>query len=268
MSQQQRAFEEYARQILQRELGRVVVIHDDGRKPGMYDLRVGTEHAPDIAIECTAAVDPVRTATWNVGPAEGSLMLESTSDWYLVLKPHAQVKKARRQLREVVRLCEAAGINGRVEVDWSLKRYHPDVFAALDALRIDSIGRYDGTGTVRFGMTGIGGAVDTHGEAIPGWIEEFLRAPARKDVIDKLERSSAVQRHVFVGVDLGGVPWPVESYLGDRTDHLPERSPVLPPPIDAVWIMYGERGLHWDGQEWRFFDSRRTVPTESPAKLK
>lgn len=255
MGQRPRVVEEYARRILQRELGRPVVLHDDGRKPGMYDLRVGAERTPDIAIECVAALDPVRTETWNSGPAEGSFMLKSTGDWYVVLKPHTRVDRVRRRLQDVIRLCEAAGINGRTEVDWSLKHHHPDVFATLDALQIHSIARYDGTGRVILSMTGTGGAVDDHGYAVPGWIEEFLRAPERKDVIDKLERSGAAERHVFVEVDFMGVPWAVESYLGTNTEHLPETSPSLPLPIDAVWIKYGPRGWHWGGRHWRFFDA-------------
>lgn len=104
-------------------------------------------------------------------------------------------------------------------------------------------------------MTGTGGAVDTYGSSIPGWIEEFLNAPRHRDVIRKLERSGAARRHVFVGVSFVGVPWAVESYLGPKTEHLPSVSPALPPPVDAVWIMYGRRGLHWDDDTWRLFDA-------------
>jgi len=223
----------------------------------MYDLRVGNTVAPEIAIECVGAVDDLRTETWNIGPAQGPLSLNLSSDWYVVLKPQARVKEIRRRLEGVLSLCEAAAINGFTPVDWSLKYHNPHIFEALDALQIESIARYSesGTGEVRLGMTGTGGAVDTQGRAVPGWIEEFLRAPRQKDVIAKLERSGGVQRHVFVGVSFMGVPWPVESYLGTRTDHLPETSPALPLPVDAVWIMYGARGLHWDGINWRFFDA-------------
>lgn len=234
-----------------------MVLHDTGRKPGLYDLRVGNTDSPDIAIECVGAVDAVRTETWNIGPARGPLSLNLTGDWHVVLKPNARVKEIRRRLEEVLRLCEAAAIDGFTPVDWSLKHHHPQVFAALDALQIESIARFrePGTGQVHLGMTGTGGAVDPQGRAVPGWIEEFLRAPGQKDVIAKLERSGAVQRHVFVGVSFMGVPWPVESYLGTSTDHLPETSPALPLSLDAVWTMYGRRGLRWDGFNWTFFDA-------------
>jgi hypothetical protein len=56
MGQLRITFEECARRILQRELGRPVVLHDDGRRPGLYDLRVGDDAATEIAIECVGAV--------------------------------------------------------------------------------------------------------------------------------------------------------------------------------------------------------------------
>jgi hypothetical protein len=68
-------FEEFARRIVQREFARPVVLHDDGRRPGLYDLRVGDVEAPHIAIECIGAVDSIRTETWNIGPAQEPMSL-------------------------------------------------------------------------------------------------------------------------------------------------------------------------------------------------
>ena len=67
-------FEECARRILQRELGSPVVLNDDGRENGLVDLCVGDVQSPLIAIECTAAVDPVRRkpGTWDRDGASSS----------------------------------------------------------------------------------------------------------------------------------------------------------------------------------------------------
>src|SRR5918999_3186840 len=237
MSESRMTFEECARRILQRELRRPAVLHDDGRRPGLYDLRVGDAEAPDIAIECVGAVDSVRTETWNIGPAQGPLSLHLAGDWHVVLRPHARMKEIKSRLEDVLQECELANMSGFRPVDWSLEHHNPHIFTALDALRIDSITcvREVGAGQVDFGMTGTGGAVDPYGSAVPGWIEEFLNAPDRRDVIEKLKRSGAVRCHVFVGVSFVGVPWPVESYLGDRTEYVPAISPTLPSCVDAVW---------------------------------
>ena len=51
--------EEWAPEFIEKEQNRKVV-HDDGSQPSMYDLRIGAAGAPDDAIECVRAVDPVR----------------------------------------------------------------------------------------------------------------------------------------------------------------------------------------------------------------
>lgn len=249
--------ERCAQRILQREIGRLVVFHDTGHKPGMFDLRVGDVDTPEIAIECVGAVNRARVETWNIGPARGSFSLALTGDWYVVITPETRWKEARARLQDALHMCEASGVRRFTVVDWALKHQHPRIFDALEGLRIHAIAcfREPGSGKVYTTMTGTGGAVDDYGTAVPGWITEFLHDPCQKDVITKLERSGARQRHVFVGVDFMGVPWPVESYLGTRTDHLPEMPPSLPPPVDAVWILYDRRGVQWGGSKWRFFDA-------------
>jgi hypothetical protein len=254
--------EECARRILQREIDRPVIRHDDGSEPGMYDLRIGPADAPNVAIECVGAVDPTRTETWNVGPARGPLSLALRGDWYVKLLPHSRLKDILRRIEDVLRAAEEAQVEDHTSVDLYLKHRNPRLFAVLDDLNIASIYRLclRGRGTVFLGMTGIGGAVDPSGHAVPGWISEFLRAPERADVLVKLSASGAAERHVFVAVAFAGVPWPVESYLGTCTDSLPIDAPDAPPPVSAVGIMYGRRGLRWDGRKWTFFDA--TVPPE------
>ena len=114
------------------------------------------------------------------------------------------------------------------------------------------------TGRVHLGMPGIGGFVDSEGSALPGWLGEFLRDRARKDVLSKLRYSRAKECHAFVIVTLGGVPWFVESYLTGELDHLPNQAPDLPSPIASAWVvsLFGRRGLLWDGDSWKLFDAR------------
>lgn len=237
--------EEWARRIVQRELGRAVELHDDGCFPGMYDLRVGPAAVPDLAIECVGAVDPVRTETWNVGPARGPTTMRVRGDWHVVLRPNASVKAVRARLESLLQDCETFGVDGFVPVDWALRRANPSLFEAFNSLQIDSVTcfRPFGSGEVHLGMTGGGGWVDTSGVSVPGWIRDFLLAPQRADVLSKLGRSGASERHVFVPVAFGGVPRAVESYLCARTQELPATAPDLPPPVDGVWIACSTKGI-------------------------
>jgi plasmid stability protein len=255
--------ERQARDILTRVLRREVVQHDTGARDRMYDLRVGDPAAPEIAIECTGAVDDVRTQAWNVGPARGPLTCELRGDWTVVLQPTARMTRVRAAVQTLLQERERDDLLEPLRVDWRLKRENPTLFSRLDSLDIHSIDcfREHGSGTVHLGMCGIGGMVDRQGQELVGWIGRFLREPRRARKLSKLCESHALECHVFVPVSFGGAPWSVESYLDSELHPLPESSPDLPAPVSAVWITYGPNGVHWDGRAWSRFSA--IVPDDS-----
>lgn len=252
------AGEEWARRVVEKELKRTVVINDNGTAPGMYDLRVGLADAPEIAIECVGAVDPIFTETWNIGPARGPLELSLTGDWTVVIAVNAQVKAIKQCIEQLLQELENQGIQN-VYVDHLLEWNDVALFKELESLNITHVycHRPQGTGKVVFGMPGIGGAVDEQGSTVPEWVGEFLRDSARQDVISKLQLSGAPDRHAFLIVTFAGAPWSVESYLTGELNHLPIQAPDLPLPVTGVWVVYGmsRRGLRWDGDAWQLFEA-------------
>ena len=147
--------------------------------PRMYDLRVGSADAPEIAIECVGAVDPQRTETWNIGPARGSKTLDLHGDWSVVLQPSANVTAVRKEIERILQRCEAIALFGFTPVDWWLRRQRLELYEALSALRIESIHclRIAGAGRLDLEMTGIGGSVDEEGRALPGTKPPDLPVP-------------------------------------------------------------------------------------------
>jgi hypothetical protein len=254
------AGEELARRIVERELGRSVVVNDDGSKPGMYDLRVGPADAPELAIECVRAVDPIRAETWSEGPSKGPLELALRGDWIIVHTRSARMKAIKKRLEPLLRELEDQGLR-RFSVERVLMRHDSSLFEELESLGVvsGSCYRLSGTGKVSLTMEGTGGAVDTQGTAVPGWVGQFLRDPAQEDVLCKLQRSGAAEHHAFIPVVLGGVPWLVDYYLHfTELDQLPTEVPNLPPPVAGVWIVgqFGQKGLRWNGSAWRRFEAR------------
>ncbi len=253
--------EEWARRIVEKELGRSVVVNDDGSRPGMYDLRIGPANAPEMAIECVGAVDQTRTETWNVGPAKGPLELPLRGDWVITLTPSARIKVIKKRIGPLLQELEDRGLS-RFPVYRALRRGDSAVFEELKSLGVvsGSCFRLPGTGKVSLTMEGTGGAVDPQGTAVPGWVGHFLRDPAREDVLRKLQRSDAAERHAFIFVILGGAPWSVDYYLnfGGELDQLPTEAPNLPHPVTGVWIVgpFCQKGLRWNGSAWRRFESR------------
>jgi hypothetical protein len=252
------AGEEWARRIVQKELKRTVKMNDDGRRDSMYDLRIGSVDAPEVAIECVGAVDSVFTETWNLGPAKGPLSLEVQGDWNVEIATAARVKTVRQNLQRLLKELESQRTHN-VTMDYRLRWVDPGRFNELESLGIAHAHCYrvQGSGKVHLSLPGTGGAVDKKGSEVPKWLGDFLRARARADVLSKLERSGASVRHACVIANLAGVPWSVGYYFMGELDVVPGESPKLPPPVNAAWVVpdFGQKGLYWDGTCWRVVDA-------------
>lgn len=225
----------------------------------MYDLRVGTAEAPDVAIECVGAVDAVGTETWNVGPGKGPLQLKVKGDWLVTLARDAHIRTLRQRIEPILRDLEARN-EVRVSVGRLSRRHDYGLLDELESLGIQhaSCFRMPGTGRVHMTMEGSGGWVDSAGSTLPRWVEEFLRDPGQEDVLTKLRLTEAQERWVFVPVGLAGASFSVESYLTGEFEHLPATGPNLPFPVTGVWVTstFGEHGVRWDGAGWRLFRVR------------
>jgi hypothetical protein len=249
--------ERWAQQIIEKELNRPVVVHDDNSQSSMYDLRIGAVEAPEVAIECVSAVDSVRAATWNAGPDKGPLSLAVKGDWRIGIAPETNIRTLRQRITPILQNLEEQEVS-EVRVGHLLKRDDSGLLEELESLDIRHVScfRMPGTGQVHMLMEGVGGAVDSVGSALPRWIEEFLRDPDREDVLRKLRRTDAKERWVFVPVDLGGAPWSVESYLlNGEFECLPATELNLPSPVTGIWVAstFGTHGVRWDSAGWRAF---------------
>lgn len=249
-------FEQWAQQIIEKEINRSVIVHDDGSQPSMYDLRIGSAEAPEVAIECVSAVDAVGTETWNIGPGKGPLHLTVKGDWLISIARNARIRTLRQRIEPVLRDLEVRN-ELRVSFGHLSRRHDYGLLDELESLGIQYAAciRMPGAGRVHWTMEGSGGAIDSTGSALPQWIEDFLRDREREDVLFKLHRTETQERWVFVPVRLGGAPWSVESYLTGELECLPATGPTLPSPVTGIWVTstFGKHGLRWDSTGWRLF---------------
>jgi len=258
--------EEWACRVVSQHLGRTVDAHDDNSAPGMFDLRVGPAHAPEMAIEVTGAIDSPYTETWIAGQRRSGQVAGVIGEWIVLLRPGARVKRVKAELPVILTAITAAGRDTLTVARDAF--YEPQLCALLGALGIQRVSRLrpDGDGKLWFLLDGDGGFTDSARESVPGWLSDFLMAEERADVLRKLTATTAPRREVFVVVDVKGAPWSVVSYLTEISplgEPLPPAAPLLPDPVTGIWLASTLSftseyvGVHWDGTHWSSFQSRR-----------
>lgn len=247
-------FEDWAKQVVAKELGEIVDVHDDGSESGMYDLRIGEKNAPEYAIECVGAVNFTATETWNIGPAKGPIRINSAGDWIVSIKDSAKIKSLKRSISSAIGKCEELGLTEYTPVNWELRNFNEDIFNVLNGLGVSSFYMYraKGSSKVHLTMDGKSGAVNQNADDLVGWVDSFLSSDDKADVVKKLRNSNAKEKHAFIPIILGGAPWYVESiFFSDM--QAPNTPPKLPKPITGVWITSNGRGLRYMEGQWHLF---------------
>jgi len=248
-------------------LGLRVEQYDNGLQPGMHDLNIIFVDGSLAAVEVTAAADPDSIELWKLvhGRGERRTVKDLQGGWMLTLEPTARAKRLRTELPAFLGELESQGVTEipsqrrRLEVPESIEGRARD----LGIIR----GNQSGTnfaGSIYFTIEQpcdrAGGVVDSTGSAVPGWVRDFLLDPHRSDVLGKLARSGASERHAFILVPgLTSAPFGVVDMLWrDEDDVVPTSSPDLPDQVTHVWLMAFSTvgsGLRWSPDSgWERFE--------------
>ncbi len=240
--------------------------HDDGKQPGMHDLNIVTADGSLAAVEVTAAADPDSIQLWKLVHKrdERWTVPDLQGGWMLHLKPTARAKLLLRELPAFLRELEGQGVT---EIPPQRRRQEvpESIEGRARALGIVS-GNQSGTDfpgsiylTIEQPRKRTGGPVDATGSVVPGWIRQFLLDPHQSDVLGKLARSGASERHAFILVPaFTSAPFNVLDMLWrDEDDVVPTSPPEMPDPVTHVWLMAFwtiGTGLRWspDGGWERF----------------
>ena len=248
-------------------LGLRVEQHDDGRQPGLHDLNIISVDGSPGAVEVTAAADPDSIQLWKLvnGRGEQRTVKDLQGGWMLTLEPTARAKRLRIELPAFLGELESQGVTEipsqrrRLEVPESIE-------GRARTLGIVS-GNQSGTnfpGSIYFTIEQpherTSGVVDSTGNAVPGWVRDFLLDPDQSDVLGKLARSGASERHAFILVPgLTSAPFGVVDMLGrDEDDVVPTAAPDLPGQVTHIWLMAFRTkgsGLRWSPDSgWERFE--------------
>ncbi|MFI5849361.1 hypothetical protein ACIA8B_14830 [Micromonospora chalcea] len=230
--------------------------HDDGSKPGMHDLdliRTGRQFG---AVEITSAADPESIPLWKlINKGQRWIEPQLAGGWFVSLLPSARGKRVRAELPSLLAELERLGIT---EVSSRRRPLHP-VAQQLDALGVVTAGQggtqFPGSiyPTIQLPDEKSGGMVADTGDALASWFSDWLPEPDQADNLQKLARSGAPERHLFVLFPgFTTAPFPVVDLLLRNGAPLPTVPPTLPPEVTHIWAM----------STWDSGDGFRWSPTE------
>ncbi len=117
------------------------------------------------------------------------------------LEPSARAKRLKTELPRLLRELEISGLTELRPSRASARGHFAEVARKLGVASAGQ-GATDFPGsiyiTIQLPTERAGGFVADTGDALPTWVSEFLRAPKRRDVLDKLARSGRSERHAFI----------------------------------------------------------------------
>lgn len=260
-----RGEEVWAEAMISTHLGLEVGQCDDGSQDGMYDLKITLPDGSHAAVEVTSSADADSIETWKLmnGKGQAWIFPELRGGWLVTVHPTARVRKLRQLLPMFLGRLERTGITETGA--WRDPKWVESVSKSLGVVTTHQSDT-DRPGsvylTIELPAERSGGAVPSHGDSIAEWIGRFLHEPQQRDVLDKLRRSGATQRHAFVllpGFTLA--PWPVPYLLMSDSMPLPRIIPELPPEITHIWIASTwntPTGVHWSPESgWEHFFKER-----------
>jgi hypothetical protein len=237
--------------------------HDDGSEPRMFDLEVIHDGRISAAVEVTQAADAQSTELWKLVNSDGR-RIESDLEggWHLSLLPSARARRIKAELPTLLRELEAAGVQ-QVRAAWSLNPGPFDRVATCLGIADLFQGETAYPGSIYFTIAeplekSGGYAADT-GNALPRWLEEWIRQPAQADNLEKLRRSGADERHLFVIFPgFSEAPFAVTDLLFRPDAPLPTIPPRLPDEVTHLWAVStwaSGLGMRWSPAiGWESFD--------------
>ena len=237
---------EAAKAIIAAHTGARIVTYDDQSKPSMRDLEIHYADGHRAAVEVTASEDQQRAADFGALHKQSVIHDQRLRQgWLVLLRPGAQVNRARAGLPDILVQFEGAALTEVTVHDDDHAKWARELLGSVNADTAK-------VGTMRPGTIGLTGPMrvewlSSDPEDVVTFVERF--AASRPDDLSKLRNSGAAERHLFVWGGVFPQDWASLRPLQLDIAALPSRAPRLPPEITHVWVAAdGERPsriVHW-----------------------
>jgi hypothetical protein len=253
--------EEWAKAMLEAELGTSVEQHDDGSQPSLYDLSIKYANRDDGAVEVTTATHPGETAFWNVMIGRNGRWVDASlvGGWRVYLSTPGPWKTITQDLPTFLKALETAG-----ETAYTLGSAHHAFDPAATRLGVVKArqGATDYPGSIYplpdVELDRSASFVDPTGKPLADWITDYTGSEKCADNRAKLAASGASERHLVLIVPLAA-DIPAAALMVLLEDQAPAASSVvgLPSEITDVWVASAwtssSVGFRWSAAGWSTF---------------
>lgn len=212
---------------------------DDGHQPGQVDAWLHLPEGGRAAFEITTIVDERAAEVERL--ACGTRTDTSLAwAWHVEVFSTTNVKEMNKHLPTLLRACEATGATDPDHLD----RHAPELLGAVpeaqrwydrSAVCATGLPAAKRTGRVDVMPGGFGAAVDEQLTDLARWLDELWTTPLLERHLEKLTRTDAAEKHLFLWLYDSGMP--AEILLGLTGDFtLPGFLPPPPPAITSLWL--------------------------------
>lgn len=242
--------------IAERELGALAEPWDVDGRQGVVDAMLTLPDGRTAAFEVTnmaprGALETSKrlAADKNKWPLPGKWW------WTIEVGSPKHLTRLKQVYEKIILLCEAQSVTHPERIGWD-PNADPDLRWLVQSSTCNMIGHPDldpekGAHVVPLGDSG---AVD---DTLSGFADALTAAfcadPSIEKHFNKLENAEADERHFFIMLYTGVLPFPIFSVLM-FDDPLPQEPPDLPDHISHLWLApnYSKRVLLWTKPDgWR-----------------
>lgn len=223
-----------ARLILNRSIGVVAALHDNGTGHSMVDATFTHADGRRAVVEVTRVMDGVLAAQRK--EVSQSDVIPALSDaWYVRISRRTSLKQIRSVLPGVLARLESDGIE-KLNLEARLIGHASDGVVALRDAGVRLIARWDGAdpGTVMYAQSALIGVGASPGE-LGDFLTDVVNGKTRADNVSKLRKhADAGERHLFIWLEFDqAIRWMSAFDSGIPAD---APGPDVPDCITHVWL--------------------------------
>jgi hypothetical protein len=235
--------EKFAALVVARALGAVPSALDvSGAPPGTVDVLLTYADGREAVLEVTAATPASVRQRDSLAQTAGPLRNPGRWTWDVRLGDPADLPELLGRYERIIRHCEAVGLvfpsrllpgqAGTADLEW-LASSSVQMMGMPDVLATEESHRQE----IHILPPGSGGGVDEALEGLPGALSDLLALPNQVKHIEKLQRAAQAERHLFLVIGEGGLPFPQMAGLHGLPTAVPPLGLDLPDGIDGVWFV-------------------------------